>query len=700
MTKAKSKFAKTLLALLVTLALAIAMLGGGLATLGASAAEGEGATLPDGVEANKVYFQIGNTVVTGKYGSLTKIGYEIEYDGESGGYVRYTITMLPGVKFQAHYYCNGEKFFSYAGLNHNWDAAQDAGVLNLNTPGSGATYAEISAGNKGYTVGKIENFKRADGDTTVDYPWIGCMYRLAVTVKDLTENDYTTFGLTEPNTLKVNLMGETKDSLFIDTGISGQAVNNVQATNKDKTLFLNKIKFYLNGVSQDANDLYYNGHWPDATYSLDVNRTTGTNVIYYLKKDGKPYAFKDGDALVLEKGWRLLDNDTVYGSCYQTDAEGKILELDRTYKWIWHYGCDVNGHFGYEATAVKGIKIGADADIVDKAVSVEAGGSVNLKATMYASLNAVDGGSDLASCPADPDGEINGVKISDATWEVIEGAEFASVNAETGVVTAIKKGTAKIKATSKVNTEVSATIDVKVAAADEITNITIEEPAKTTIENREVLTLTTKLTGGSAIEEDGAVTYAWTSSNKAAATVDNTGKVTGVAPGKTTIMVIATSEGTPDGVSAQIEITVTLCPTDVTGVTINISKTTITVGEDLTPTAVTTGGSKKDEATVVWSVSDATVVQIDEDTGALSALKAGKVTLTVTVTAATGDEQTASVEITVNAVGGNDNDDNNNNDDDKKSGCGSSAVGASAVAGIVLLASALAVVASKKKARN
>jgi len=128
----------------------------------------------------------------------------------------------------------------------------------------------------------------------------------------------------------------------------------------------------------------------------------------------------------------------------------------------------------------------------------------------------------------------------------------------------------------------------------------------------------------------------WSSSNGAVATVDNTGKVTAVAKGVTTVTV-RTGDG---GKTATCEVTVTA--KSVTGVTLNKTTLSLVTGDSETLIATITPADAENK-NVTWSSSNEAVATVD-NTGKVMAVGAGVTTITVT----TDDGgKTATCEVTV-----------------------------------------------------
>ena len=119
------------------------------------------------------------------------------------------------------------------------------------------------------------------------------------------------------------------------------------------------------------------------------------------------------------------------------------------------------------------------------------------------------------------------------------------------------------------------------------------------------------------------LTYSWSSSDDKVATVDQTGKVTAVAEGEATITVSA-----KDG-AFTAECTVTVKETvPVESVSLDKETAELEEGQSLTlvATVLPENATNKD---VIWSSSDDEVATVDE-TGKVTAVKAGEATITVT----------------------------------------------------------------------
>ncbi len=133
-------------------------------------------------------------------------------------------------------------------------------------------------------------------------------------------------------------------------------------------------------------------------------------------------------------------------------------------------------------------------------------------------------------------------------------------------------------------------------------------------------------------------TLTWQSSNPSVATVSNTGNVSALSVGETTITVRSAADNTK---FATATISVISEPIAVTGVTLN--KTTLVLQEGETSNLVATvQPSTATNKNVTWSTSDASVATVDN--GNVKALAVGSATITVTTE---DGNKTASAEVSV-----------------------------------------------------
>ena len=213
------------------------------------------------------------------------------------------------------------------------------------------------------------------------------------------------------------------------------------------------------------------------------------------------------------------------------------------------------------------------------------------------------------------------------TWES-DNESVATVDSE-GVVTAVAKGSANITATASGKSD-----SVKVTVNVPVTNFTTPEATKTIL-RKSSETITTSITPNDADEEAKVIT--WTSSKPNIATVDENGKVTGVAEGTTTIT------GTlPNNMSVEVTVTVQIVP--VTALEIVAETDEMLKNDTQTLSATYSPTNATETSDVTWTSSDPTVATVDEN-GTVTALKEG----TTTITAAMG-QVSDTLEIEVSEV--------------------------------------------------
>jgi uncharacterized protein YjdB len=147
-----------------------------------------------------------------------------------------------------------------------------------------------------------------------------------------------------------------------------------------------------------------------------------------------------------------------------------------------------------------------------------------------------------------------------ATVQVVGGASTAvtwttsnagaATVSPTGLVTAVAAGNATITATSVADPAKKATADIRIDATAIVNNVTVG-PTTLSVE----VGATGQLTATVTVGNNASKQVTWSTSNTAVATVDQTGKVTGVAAGTANIRATAQADATKFAESA---ITVTL----------------------------------------------------------------------------------------------------------------------------------------------
>ena len=221
------------------------------------------------------------------------------------------------------------------------------------------------------------------------------------------------------------------------------------------------------------------------------------------------------------------------------------------------------------------------------------------------------------------------------TWSTSNPAA-GTVNSS-GVVTGIAAGSATITATSAGK---SGTSIVTVTSAPPpppvVTTVTVApSTASIAVGATVALAATVKDAQGNVMTGQ---TIAWSTSNPAAATVNSSGVVTGIAGGSATIT------ATCAGKSGTSSVTVTLPPPVVTTVTVAPSTASIAVGATvaLSATVKDAQGNVMTGQTITWSTSNAAAATVNSS-GVVTGVAGGSATITATTASKSG---TSSITVT------------------------------------------------------
>ena len=198
--------------------------------------------------------------------------------------------------------------------------------------------------------------------------------------------------------------------------------------------------------------------------------------------------------------------------------------------------------------------------------------------------------------------------ITTYKWSTSE-KKVATVS-DTGVVTALRAGTAKI--TVKTANDQKASVEVTVQDGSKPESVSIAG-GDVTLNVGESVALTARLT-----PDDAATAFTWSSSKKAVAEVSDSGVVTGVKAG-TAKITVKTANGKKDTV--EVKVTDLHAPEAV-----SLEDQVLGVGDTLTLKPVLTPSSAR--TTCTWSTSDKKVATVNQD-GAVTGVKAGKAKITV-----------------------------------------------------------------------
>lgn len=230
------------------------------------------------------------------------------------------------------------------------------------------------------------------------------------------------------------------------------------------------------------------------------------------------------------------------------------------------------------------------------------------------------------------------------TWKS-SSDKIAKVDAEDGLVTAVKPGVVTITATARDGSGAKDTIKITVTSS--VTDVEETCPVAQTVAVGKSITLTAKVAPSTAVDKK----LTWTSSDSNIAKVSATGVVTGVTPSAPNTPVIITA--TNNGHSATFEITVKAAPMKLTIAPeleptrnyINLSVPSQSPLQ-LTATVLPAEASQK----VTWKSSNPKVATVEQSTadqsiGIVTALKAGSATITATT--CDGSKKSATFKVTV-----------------------------------------------------
>ena len=229
------------------------------------------------------------------------------------------------------------------------------------------------------------------------------------------------------------------------------------------------------------------------------------------------------------------------------------------------------------------------------------------------------------------------IKPSDATNKTVtyksSNSNIATVS-NSGLVTAYNEGTSTITVTTK-DGGFTDTCTVTVSKATiPVTSVKLNTNDLVMYIN-EVYTFVATVKPNNASNKE--VTYK--SSNTSVATITNSGEITGLKAGTTTVTVTTKDGGFTDTCNVQVK------ATDVAVTGVSLDKTTLTLDEgDVGQLTATVSPSNASNKSVSWSSSDNNTATVSS-TGVVTAIKEG--TATITVTTRDGNFQ-ASCSVTVN----------------------------------------------------
>ncbi len=339
-------------------------------------------------------------------------------------------------------------------------------------------------------------------------------------------------------------------------------------------------------------------HVESVTLSGETSVTAGDTVTF-------TYTITPSDATVQDVKWSSSDESVI-----KVDADGTAVVLK-------------NGVATITVTTVDGEKT-ASAKILASPLLVS---SLSLDVT---SLTLAAGEEGKLVATVAPENATN-KKLS---WKSLT-TSVATVDAE-GNVKAVKPGTAKIRVSTTDGSKLNAECEVTVTKAKvAVTGVSLDNTLLLiSVGESRKLSATVKPSGATNKE------VSWTSNNESVATVDSNGNVKGLKEGSATITV-TTKDGSKTA-TCKVTVSKPVSTIAVTGVSLNKTSLSLTVGESQSLSATVSPSNASDKS-VSWKSSNTSVATVD-GSGNVKAVKAG--TAKVTVTTKDGSK-TATCNVTV-----------------------------------------------------
>lgn len=388
----------------------------------------------------------------------------------------------------------------------------------------------------------------------------------------------------------------------------------------------------------------------DTTDSKAVTWESSDKSVATVDANGKVTALKDGSATITAKVGGFT------ATCALTVQEKKLtgISLDKT---------TLELSKGQSSEALKVIYNPADTtddktvtwSSADEKIATVKNGVVTAKATGTTKITATVG-THKAECTVTVNAKLTGIKVTPekvtvekgqtanlnvaylpadttddkaVTWKS-ENEKVATVD-ENGVVTAVGGGTTKIVATATANDKITAVCEVKVPI--HTTGIELEPTEIVGLRKGDTEKLTVSFKPANT---EDSKEVKWTSSDPTVASVNNDGVVTGLAKGKATITVT-----TVDGKhTASCVVTVKEVPIDPNKVELaQDTPNTLLKGQQHKIKVVFNQDEEPTETAIYeYKSLDESIASVDAN-GVVTALKAGKVMLEITVKASSGSAQ-------------------------------------------------------------
>lgn len=377
-------------------------------------------------------------------------------------------------------------------------------------------------------------------------------------------------------------------------GIVSQHTSSTEAYSKDK----NKNKLYLGGWTSG-----------DVFEPLDSVKGNVARIIMYLYTH---YATGAGGSTPSGKSSYCANLQLHYIMNANSEALAKELLLE------WHHADPVDSAEMVRNNYAASIQ-GNRNPYIDHPEWADLAFSDSITRVTGVSLNKnsttlLPGGTDTLTATVSPSNADNKA----VTWST-SNSNVATVS--NGTITAVAPGSATITVTtvdgSKTDTCVVTVNKIRVES------ISIKSETSIVCGKNETLSVSVLPTNAS---EKGVI---WSTADSSIATVDSSGKVTGVSVGTTTIT--ATSK---DNSNITSSCTVHINPILVTGISINQTSKTLDIGGTTTYT-VTVTPSNASNKTVQWNSSNPSVATVDQN-GKVTAIAAGTTNITASATDGSG----------------------------------------------------------------
>ena len=442
----------------------------------------------------------------------------------------------------------------------------------------------------------------------------------------------------ESGALIDNIEVKTADKVVIGTD-----VKNLDVMTKTSNLTINSGSDITKlTVSTNAKDskITINGKVKELYTNVDitvngsgtVEKTSGSGTVNGISVTGVKL---NKTELSLEKG----QTETLTATIEPSTATNKSLSWSSNKESV--ATVDSNGKVTAVAPGEATITVKADGGKEASCkVTVTSNAAENVKVnsiTINGSSNMTVNGEQTLTATVKPDDASN----KTVTWSS-SNTEMATVDQNTGKVTALKEGKVTITATAADGSNVEGKLVITVTeAVKPVTGIEITSDT----ESFEVqLGGSLKLSATVSPDEATDKSVTWSSSNKQVATMNQDGTVNVLSPGKTIITATA-KDGS--GAKAEQEITVTKAvnPVESIEITSNTGKFEVQLGESLTLSATVSPDEATDKS-VTWSSSNKQVATMNQD-GTVNLKKAG--TTTITAASQDGSNVNGTIELTVTA---------------------------------------------------